>query len=110
MKSYAWPGNVRELRNVVERSKILCDQAEVMPEHLNLPMQPGGAAGPAAGPAMGRTIADVEWLMIQEALRRCEGNKTAAAKALGISLRTLYNKLAAHNGGVVEIEESEGAV
>lgn len=97
LAAYSWPGNVRELRNVVERAKILCDQTEVAPEHLNLPAihevrepsSPGGTL--RCGPET--TIAQMEWRMIQEALRKNGGNKTAAAKMLGISLRTLYNKL-----------------
>jgi DNA-binding NtrC family response regulator len=103
LKAYSWPGNVRELRNVVERAKILCDGAEVLPEHLNLPasmmdeMRDAHAGAPASGAR--RTIAEVEWAMIQDALRAHGGNKTAAAKALGISLRTLYNKLEARTSG-----------
>jgi DNA-binding NtrC family response regulator len=96
MLSYDWPGNVRELRNVIERAKILCDQTEVQPEHLSLPMAAPVESQTAPGfPPTAGTIAEVEWLMIQEALRLHGGNKTAAAKALGISLRTLYNKLEA---------------
>ena len=94
MQAYGWPGNVRELRNVIERAKILCDKDLVELEHLNLP---GGAipGAPSAVLASAGTIADVEWMMIQQALQRHGGNKTAAAKSLGISLRTLYNKLEA---------------
>jgi two-component system NtrC family response regulator len=97
LRAYPWPGNVRELRNVIERAKILCDGPEVLPEHLNLPIQVlDDPREQTASPlAVGRTIAEVEWAMIQEALRSHGGNKTAAAKTLGISLRTLYNKLEA---------------
>jgi two-component system NtrC family response regulator len=91
---YSWPGNVRELRNVIERAKILCDQAEVTPEHLGLPGVTQERGTPAAAATAG-TIAEMEWLMIEEALRKHGGNKTAAARTLGISLRTLYNKLEA---------------
>jgi two-component system NtrC family response regulator len=98
MQQYDWPGNVRELRNVIERAKILCDQAEVMPEHLNLPQAPMAAEnGPGAtsGNAEG-TIAEVEWLMIQEALRKQGGNKTAAAQLKkGLALVQLGKKDAA---------------
>ena len=89
MRGYGWPGNVRELRNVVERAKILCDREEIGMEHLNLPSVPA----PAASPAVAMTLAEMEWGMIQNALRTHGGNKTAAARSLGISLRTLYNKL-----------------
>jgi len=92
MRRYNWPGNVRELRNVVERAKILCDQPDVLPEHLNLPLNGVEVSAVSSSAPVG-TIAEVEWLMIEEALRKFNGNKTAAARALGISLRTLYNKL-----------------
>ncbi len=111
MRWYAWPGNVRELRNVVERAKILCDGDEIGPEHLNLPASLGlaGATGtsagaPGAGRASGGTLADMEWRMIESALRTHAGNKTAAARTLGISLRTLYNKLEAKAAAAGERE------
>lgn len=94
LKHYPWPGNGRELRNVVERAKILCDQDEVMPQHINLP----GASlkAPFLEGELTGTIAEVERTVINSALKRNGGNKTAAARALGISLRTLYNKMASH--------------
>jgi two-component system NtrC family response regulator len=97
LKEYAWPGNVRELRNVLERAKILCDQREVQAEHLNFPL--GAEGADAASLPADATIAEVEWRMIAEALRRHGQNKTAAARSLGISLRTLYNKLEARGQG-----------
>ena len=113
MKAYAWPGNVRELRNVVERAKILCDGPEVLPEHLNLPApladDTRAAHGASSAPSAGRTIAEVEWAMIQDALRLHGGNKTAAAKRLGISLRTLYNKLEARTTGASARRETADA-
>jgi DNA-binding NtrC family response regulator len=131
MRAYPWPGNVRELRNVVERAKILCEEAEVGPEHLNLPAPFPGRQGdkerermedgrwrmedgapsvldPRSSILASGTIAEVEWMMIQEALRKNGGNKTAAAKALGISLRTLYNKLDTRDrGGEEEVPTGE---
>jgi DNA-binding NtrC family response regulator len=109
MRWYGWPGNVRELRNVVERAKILCDGQEIADEHLNLPSLPGGGTGSAstadfagAAAAAPVSLAEMEWRLIQHALRFYGGNKTAAARSLGISLRTLYNKLeakSAHTAG-----------
>jgi DNA-binding NtrC family response regulator len=101
LQGYGWPGNVRELRNVVERAKILCDVEEVGPECLMLPtLDPTAAPVTKAEAAAGGegetplpTLAAVEQRMIHEALKRFDGNKTAAARSLGISLRTLYNKL-----------------
>jgi DNA-binding NtrC family response regulator len=99
LRWYDWPGNVRELRNVIERAKILCDGPEIGAEHLSLPAPPASmpAAPDCSSPgAAARTLDEMEWQMIQEALRASGGNKTAAARRLGISLRTLYNKLEAN--------------
>ena len=94
MRYYNWPGNVRELRNVVERAKILCETEEIGPAQLNLPSTtPTTNTSQPTG-----TLASMEWGMIQDALRASGGNKTAAARKLGISLRTLYNKLEARSG------------
>jgi DNA-binding NtrC family response regulator len=93
LREYLWPGNVRELRNIIERAKILCDQEEVRPEHLNFPLMAQSSEELLSIPQ--GTIAEVECRMIRDALRRNGQNKTAAAKSLGISLRTLYNKLEA---------------
>jgi len=90
LRSYSWPGNVRELRNVVERAKILCDGEEIMPQHLNLPAACGARVAEHVVPS---TIAEMERVMIERAMRMHGGNKRAAAAALGISLRTLYNRL-----------------
>jgi DNA-binding NtrC family response regulator len=105
LKQYYWPGNVRELRNIIERAKILCDQEEVRPEHLSFPVGP--QRGDASAQIPEGTIAEVEWRMIQDALRRHGMNKTAAAKSLGISLRTLYNKLEAHGETASNTAEGE---
>lgn len=99
LKRYSWPGNVRELRNIIERAVILCDMPAIEPEFLNLPS--AGANIPIAAPettpnAAEMTIDEMKWKMIKETLERHGGNKTAAAKALGISLRTLYNHLEEH--------------
>jgi two-component system NtrC family response regulator len=94
LKHYPWPGNVRELRNVVERAKILCNQAVVMPEHLNL--LGASLRAPFLDGELFGTMAEVERMVIDSALKRNGGNKTAAARTLGISLRTLYNKMASH--------------
>jgi DNA-binding NtrC family response regulator len=112
MRWYDWPGNVRELRNVVERAKILCDGLEIGAEHLSLPTPPIAiAAGTTLGasPPGPRTLDEVEWQMIQEALRASGGNKTAAARSLGISLRTLYNRLEVKNGASPADAESQFA-
>jgi len=80
---YAWPGNVRELENLMERVAILCD-AEVGPEDL-----PIGETEPSR-PVRWK---DIERQAIEEALRANQGNRTQAARQLGISLRTLQYRL-----------------
>lgn len=93
LKSHVWPGNVRELANVIEHATILCDSgpitAEHLPPHFNR-RQLTGAAKLHRGPV---TLRELEMDAIHEALERNQGNKPRAAEELGVSLKTLYNKL-----------------
>ena len=91
-----WIGNVRELANVVEHAMILCDQLPIQIEHLPQRFQQNTeslapAASPGEWPAM--TLRELEYLAIQAALARHHNSKSEAAKELGVSLKTLYNKL-----------------
>lgn len=121
-KTYWWPGNVRELRNVVERAQLLCSGSVITFEHLpvekmlahkrapRVPLPPVRAEGslavrpspslavvpPLAGAqsaSLKDAIEEVERERILDALRTCAGNQTKAAQALGISRRTLLNRL-----------------
>jgi len=92
---HSWPGNVRELANVIEHAKILCDRLPIQPEHL-----PHRFAGAHVSVPMSRHVTtqcgnlrEMEMQAIYEALSRHNGNKPKAAEELGISLKTLYNKL-----------------
>jgi two-component system NtrC family response regulator len=90
---HTWPGNVRELANVVEHACILCDHLPVQAEHLpqRFSTHVKGARGRLKfGPI---TLEELEMLAIHEAVDRNQGNKPRAAEELGISLKTLYNKL-----------------
>lgn len=92
LQSYHWPGNVRELVNAVEHGMILCDQLPIRPEHMPkrfLETEPGAAPSPLAR----KTLRQLEMEAIHAALARNKNNKPAAAEELGISLKTLYNKL-----------------
>jgi two-component system NtrC family response regulator len=93
LAEHLWPGNVRELANVIEHAMILCERLPITPEHLphrfGLP-RPSTALFKAGGSC---NLRDLELHAIQEALGRHGGSKPKAAEELGISLKTLYNKL-----------------
>ncbi|MCF8031801.1 MAG: sigma-54 dependent transcriptional regulator [Desulfarculaceae bacterium] len=92
LMSYAWPGNVRELINGVERAVILSQGVQVEPDDLLL-----GDKVPASGAGdslhAGMTIREAERLLIEKTLAATEGNRTRAAEMLGITRKTLQNKI-----------------
>lgn len=115
LMQHPWPGNVRELANVIEHATILCEYPPIQPDHLprhfvdrrlRKEVRSGtaaetsgsathGAASPGSVPlvSMPLSLKELETLAVQEAVNRHNGNKPAAAEELGISLKTLYNKL-----------------
>ncbi|HWI62181.1 MAG TPA: sigma-54 dependent transcriptional regulator [Symbiobacteriaceae bacterium] len=93
LESYTWPGNVRELRNLVEQVVVLWDGPTVELEHL--PEFPGIQRSQVAAGSLRQMKAGYEQQRIEEALRACDGNRTQAAKLLGISRRALQLKLKA---------------
>jgi DNA-binding NtrC family response regulator len=99
LMQYDWPGNARELRNTIERAVILCGDAPVSAHHL-----PPGFGSRSVEPAqddpatsvkleVGTTVDEAERLLIIKTLASTNNNKTRAAEILGISLKTLHNKL-----------------
>jgi len=92
LQRYDWPGNVRELANVIEHAMILCDRLPITLEHLPRRFTSRRIRRPGPG-AAGRTLRELEMEAIHDALDRHAGNKPKAAQELGISLKTLYNKL-----------------
>ncbi|GAA4416113.1 sigma-54 dependent transcriptional regulator [Nibrella viscosa] len=90
LKQQSWKGNTRELRNVIERAVILADGPELLVEHLPYDMQQERV--PVNDSAL--DLATVEQRHIQRVLRQTGGNKTEAARLLGIGLTTLYRKMA----------------
>ena len=96
LQAHAWPGNVRELANAIEHALILCDAGPIGPEHLpaRFTAQPMLHVAPASRRSTtGQSLRDIEMQAIYDALERHDGNKPRAAESLGISLKTLYNKL-----------------
>jgi DNA-binding NtrC family response regulator len=97
LEAYSWPGNVRELRNVIERATIVAEGRFIQEKDLP-PLSGGGRGVSAAAPAMpglvpGMTVERAEQELIRITLQHTGGNKTRAAEMLGISLKTLHNKL-----------------
>ncbi|NLS91697.1 MAG: sigma-54-dependent Fis family transcriptional regulator [Planctomycetaceae bacterium] len=91
--AHAWPGNVRELRNAIQRACLLSRGDVIMPEHLP-PRIAGLAEQPSENAGEGR-LSQVERATILATLAECQGNRTHAAKKLGISRRALIYKLRA---------------
>jgi DNA-binding NtrC family response regulator len=101
-RQHGWPGNARELRNTLERAVIVCEGSVIEPRHL----PPGfgqGAARLSASDAsavrlgVGTTVEEAEKQLILKTLESTGNNKTRAAEILGISLKTLHNKLKEYN-------------
>ncbi len=137
LRVYPFRGNVRELRNMLERALVRCRGPVLGAAHLGLSvgggqapalhalkeMEPPAALSVGGGQApalhVGRTpalqgelplnLGDLERLAIAEALRRVRGNRTHAARLLGIGLRTLRNKLRAYREAGVNVEAAEAA-
>jgi DNA-binding NtrC family response regulator len=103
LNAHKWPGNVRELENTMHRAVLLARGTEIGPDAIMLSGQPT-SANQADGTdedntanMVGRTVAAVERDLIIDTLQHCLGNRTHAANILGISIRTLRNKLKLYN-------------
>lgn len=92
LQSHHWPGNIRELANVIEHASILCDGLPITV--ADLPRHFASVASSTISMAThGKSLREIEMATIHATLEKLNGNKTAAAQQLGISLKTLYNKL-----------------
>jgi len=115
-KNYSWPGNVRELRNTLERAVIVCEGAVVETKHLppgfgHAPVRTSADDADSIRVGVGTTVGEAERLLIIKTLESTNNNKTRAAEILGISLKTLHNKLKEYgsaDGARAEREEAEG--
>ncbi|HYN14314.1 MAG TPA: sigma-54 dependent transcriptional regulator [Terriglobales bacterium] len=110
--NYAWPGNVRELRNTLERAVIVCESSTVEIKHLppgfgSVTPRPAVQEANAVRLGVGTTVGEAERLLILKTLEATNNNKTRAAEILGISLKTLHNKLKEY-GSVSEAAAETG--
>jgi DNA-binding NtrC family response regulator len=93
LSGYDWPGNVRELENVVERAVSLCQTALVALPDLPARLQASTTIADQVTIPIGLSLEEVERLVIERTLAKTRGDKKTAARVLGISLSSLYNKL-----------------
>ena len=103
LMAHSWPGNVRELKNAIERAALLAAGRPILPEHLPLEVQraagipevvaPDPSSSEVVSLPVGISMDHAEREMIRTTLLHTSGNKTRAAKILGISLKTMHNKV-----------------
>ena len=98
LENYKWPGNVRELENVIERAVLLAGGERILPEHLYLEKEGERNRRPAEASlesvaSEDTTLKEMEKRLIFKTLEKAEGNRTRASEVLGISVRTIRNKL-----------------
>lgn len=96
LKKYRWPGNVRELENIIERATLICQENILLPSHLFFDEEEIQIEKTRPLAKFRGTIYDMEKELITQTLEEVNGNKTKAADNLGISIRTLRNKLASY--------------
>ncbi len=96
LRMHAWTGNVRELRNLVQRAFIMATDL------IGVDVIPIGVeeiAGPSLGFQVGISLAEVERRLVLATLEHCDGDKKKSAEILGISVKTLYNRINEYKGG-----------
>ena len=100
LKAYSWPGNIRELRNAIERAVILCRSSMLSSGDLPIDLADQAAIGrdPDFTIRLGASLKEVEAELIFRTLASVGGNKTRAARILGVARRSLYNLLERHEG------------
>ena len=99
LAGYSFPGNVRELEHTIERALILAGSDAITTEHLSFAQSAPAAAGPTWVPTIppeGLSLEVLEKELILQALERAAGNKSAAARLLGLTRRTLYSRMEKH--------------
>jgi len=103
LATYHWPGNVRELENIIQRAVLFAEGEDIRAEDINLSALEATESDTFCATLVGRTVADVERELILQTLRHCGGNRTRAADILGISVRTLRNKIRQYHDEGAEV-------
>lgn len=109
MQSYSWPGNLRELRNVVYRAFVMADElieTTHLPADVTVPRP--SLAGPSVCIQVGSSLADAERRIIMATLESCKGRRDRAAQVLGVSVKTLYNRLREYRNRPVDETDTLG--
>jgi transcriptional regulator with PAS, ATPase and Fis domain len=113
----SWPGNVRQLRNVLERAVIVAGEGSILPKHLSRDWSGGSSPLPVAADEesddsirirVGPEMRQIEEAYINLVLKRTNNNKTRAAHILGISIRTLQNRLGSVSRGTAKTASISG--
>ncbi|MDT2021249.1 sigma-54 dependent transcriptional regulator [Methylocella sp. CPCC 101449] len=93
LETYSWPGNIRQLRNVIERASALVRGPIIEPSDLELPTSLASSAKDSDGNDLSQAVAELERKMIERTLADTHGNRTEAARRLGINRQLLYTKM-----------------
>jgi DNA-binding NtrC family response regulator len=96
LNGYGWPGNIRELDNVCRSAAASTRTNEILPQDIQLPARTRQVPPAAVSGLAGRTLLDIERQAVIETLTACAGNKALTARTLGISEKSIYNKIRRH--------------
>ena len=110
LMDHSYPGNVRELENIVEQAFVLCRGGLIELQHLPLEMRPANLSASALASASATDLRAMQRQMIEMALKRNQGNRRQTARELGIDPSTLYRRLKAASGEVVEVPRRKRTV
>lgn len=101
IRLYHWPGNIRQLENVIERSAAFCSDSHIkiddLPQKILESRSVDNSSSPTIIGLAGHTLAEIEFQAISQTLASCGGNKAKTARKLGISEKSIYNKMKRHN-------------
>ncbi len=109
IETHRWPGNVRELRNAVQRGFILAEDSVDLPDPTSRPLPRTALRSGCLDISVGTPLADAQRQIIVATLAHFNGNKPETAAALGVSLKTLYNRLQIYFPGGTDGTDAEGS-